>query len=51
MGLPQSDMVYLNDRGVVHHIASESNMTCVVMPRVAAPERIRSGRIGPVDSP
>ena len=32
MGLPQADMVYLNQRRVIHHIATESNMTCVVMP-------------------
>ena len=37
MGLPQSDMFYLNERSVAHHIASESNMTCVVMPRWALP--------------
>ena len=37
MGLPQSDMIYLNDRGVAHQIASESNMTCVVMPAWSLP--------------
>ena len=31
MNLPQSDSVYLNERGVAHEIAAESDMTCVVM--------------------
>ena len=37
MALPQSDVVYLNERDVVHQIASESDMTCVVMPRWLLP--------------
>ena len=31
MNLPQSDIAYLNERGVAHAIATESDMTCVVM--------------------
>ena len=31
MILPQSDVRYLNDRGVAHDIVTESGMTCVVM--------------------
>ena len=37
MVLPQSDVVYLSERGVSHQIASESGMTCVVMPRWPLP--------------
>ena len=37
MNLPQSDSAYLNERGVAHEIAVESDMTCVVMPRWTLP--------------
>jgi hypothetical protein len=37
MTLPQSDVVYLNERGVAHEIAAESNMTCIVMPEWPLP--------------
>ena len=37
MALPRSDVVYLNERAVAHEIASESGMTCVVMPRWPLP--------------
>ena len=31
MALPQSDIVYLNERDVAHQISSDSGMTCVVL--------------------
>ena len=31
MNLPQSDIAYLNERGVAHEITAELDMTCVVM--------------------
>ena len=31
MSLPQSDIAYLNERCVAHEIATESDMTCVVL--------------------
>ncbi len=37
MTLPQSDIAYLNERGVPHEIVTESGMICVVMPRWRLP--------------
>ena len=37
MPLPQSDIAYLTERGVAHKIATESGMTCVVMPQWPLP--------------
>lgn len=37
MALPQSDLNYLNERGLAHQITSESGMTCVVMLRWPLP--------------
>ena len=37
MALPQSDVNYLNERGLAHQIASESGMTCVVILRWPLP--------------
>ena len=32
MNLPKSDVVYLDERGVAHEVAAESQMTCILMP-------------------
>ena len=37
MALPQPDIAYLNERGVAHEIATESGMTCVVLPEWELP--------------
>ena len=37
MNLPQSDIAYLNERGIVHEIALESGMTCIVLPQWPLP--------------
>ncbi len=37
MILPQSDLVYLNERSVVYEITAESDMICVVIPRWPLP--------------
>ena len=37
MPLPQSDIAYLTERGVAHKIATESGMTCVVIPQWPLP--------------
>ena len=37
MPLPQSDIAYLTERGVAHKIATESGMTCVLMPQWPLP--------------
>ena len=37
MNLPPSDIAYLNERGVAYEIATESDMTCVVMPEWPLP--------------
>ena len=37
MSLPQSDIAFLEERGVAHEIAVEAGMTCVMMPRWALP--------------
>ena len=37
MSLPQSDIVYLSERGVAHQVAPESGMTCVVLPQWPIP--------------
>ena len=37
MALPHSDVNYLNERGLTHQVATESGMTCVVMPQWPLP--------------
>ena len=37
MTLPPFDVAYLNERGVAHEVAADSNMTCVVIPRWPLP--------------
>ena len=37
MTIPQSDIEYLNERGVAHEIVTESGMICVVMPQWKLP--------------
>ena len=37
MNLPQSDIAYLNERGIAHEIVAESGMTCVVIPQWPLP--------------
>ena len=37
MTLPQSDIMYLNERDVAHEIVTESGMICVVMPQWPLP--------------
>ena len=37
MNLPQSDIAYLNERGIAHEIATESDMTCIVIPEWPLP--------------
>ena len=37
MALPHSDANYLNERGLTHQVATESGMTCVVMPQWPLP--------------
>lgn len=37
MHLPQSDIAYLNERGVAHQVETEAGMTCVVIPRWPLP--------------
>ena len=32
MGLPESDIAYLQDRGLAHELVAESGMTCLVLP-------------------
>lgn len=32
MGLPDADLAYLQERGMAYSVATESNMTCVVIP-------------------
>ena len=40
MTLPRSDIAYLDERGIVHEIASESGMICCRDATVAASERV-----------
>lgn len=35
--LPADDMTYLTERAISHSVASEANMTCVVLPDFALP--------------
>ena len=37
MTIPQSDITYLNERGIAHEIVTESGMICVVMLQWALP--------------
>ena len=37
MALPHLDVNYLNERGLTHQVATESGMTCVVMPQWPLP--------------
>lgn len=37
MGLPQSDIVYLTEKGIRYTISSEANMTCVLLPAYSLP--------------
>lgn len=37
MGLPQSDITCLTERGLAYSVTSEANMTCVVFPRYSLP--------------
>lgn len=37
MSLPETDTAYLNERGIVHQVVSESGMTCVVLPNWPVP--------------
>ena len=43
MTLPRSDIAYLDERGIVHKIASESGMICVVMPQWPLPSGLDRG--------
>ena len=37
MSLPETDAIYLNERGIAHEVANESGMTCVVLSRWPLP--------------
>jgi hypothetical protein len=37
MNLPQSDIAYLNERCIAHEIATDSGMTCIVIPEWPLP--------------
>ena len=37
MSLPEIDVAYLGERGIVHEIVVDSGMTCVVMPQWPLP--------------
>ncbi len=37
MSLPETDLTFLNDRGIAHQVVSESGMTCIVLPTWTLP--------------